>query len=57
MWHIIHEHLGPILVAVLVSIMMSGSGYLIAINMAQHEQMVIACIDAGNQFIDGDCVK
>lgn len=57
MLKIFETYMREILLAVLALSFLAWSGYLIAFEVAQTEQMMIACIEAGNQVIDGDCVK
>jgi hypothetical protein len=57
MFKILETYMTEILLAVLVLAFLAWSGYLIASEIVQTERLMIACIEAGNQVIDGDCVK
>jgi hypothetical protein len=57
MFKILETYMTEILILMLVLAFLSWSGYLIASENTQTERMIIACIEAGNQVIDGDCVK
>lgn len=54
---ILERYMSEILLAVLALAFLAWSGYLIASEITQTERLMIACIEAGNQVIDGDCVK
>lgn len=41
----------------LVALFLIGSGYLITQDMASQERQYNICINAGNQYIHGTCVK
>ena len=57
MLKIFETYMGEILLAVLALSFLAWSGYLIASEITQTERLMIACIEAGNQVIDGDCVE
>lgn len=57
MMKVFEIHMREILVVVLALSLVIWFGYLITLDSAQTERMVLACIEAGNQVIDGDCVK
>jgi hypothetical protein len=57
MLKILDYHLEGILITIGVLVFMVGLGYLITTDMNHSAQRAIACIEAGNQYISGDCVK
>lgn len=54
---VFENHMREILLVVLALAFSIWTGYAITIGSAQTERMVLACIEAGNQVIDGHCVK
>ena len=57
MFKILETYMTEILILMLVLALLSWSGYLIASENTSENTLIIACIEAGNQVIDGDCVK
>ena len=57
MFKILELYMGGILTAMLVLVFIVGTGYLITTDMNHAAERAIACIEAGNQYISGDCVK
>ena len=57
MLEILDNHLEGILITTFALVFTVGVGYLITTDMNHSAQRAIACIEAGNQYISGDCVK
>ena len=57
MLKILEENMDSILLATILIVLMVGISYLITTDMTHAAQRSIACIEAGNQYISGDCVK
>jgi hypothetical protein len=57
MLKILEYNLEQILIVIVVLVFTVGVGCLIATDMNHAAQKAIACIEAGNQYISGDCVK
>lgn len=57
MLKILEMYMGGLVVAMLVLVFMCGIGYLFAYDLNQKRLIELACIEAGMQIIDGDCVK
>lgn len=53
----IEFHLDAILFAACTIFFMWGVGYLITKDMANEERAYNTCIEAGKQFIEGNCVN
>lgn len=47
----------PILFFLLVVFIFGGLGYMIQSSEAQRERQYNTCIAAGNQYLNGDCIK
>jgi hypothetical protein len=54
---ILEKYMGEILFATVVLVFVIGGAILITIDMNNTANVVLACIEAGNQVIEGDCVK
>jgi len=57
MLKILEMYMGEILFTIAVLVFMVGIGYLITTDMNHASERAIACIENGNQYISGDCVK
>ena len=57
MLKILEMYMGEILITIAALVFIIGIGYLIAADMNHVAERVLACIEAGNQYISGDCVK
>lgn len=57
MFKIIDYHLDAILICITTIFFMWGIGYLITKDMANSERAYNTCIEAGKQFIEGNCVN
>lgn len=47
----------PILFFLLVVFIFGGFGYLIQSSESRQERLFNACLSAGNQYLNGDCIK
>jgi hypothetical protein len=54
---ILEKYMDNILITTVVLVFMIGVAILISIDMNNFAGVVLACIEAGNQVIEGDCVK
>ena len=54
---ILEKYMGEILFATVVLVFVIGGAILITVDMNNTAGFVLACIEAGNQVIEGDCVK
>jgi hypothetical protein len=54
---ILEKYMDKILIATVVLVFIIGVAILIIIDMNNNTVRVLACIEAGNQVIEGDCVK
>jgi hypothetical protein len=54
---ILEKYIDKILIATVALVFIIGVAILISIDMNNHASVVLACIEAGNQVIEGDCVK
>ena len=54
---ILEKYMGEILFATVVLVFVIGGAILITVDMNNTVGFVLACIEAGNQVIEGDCVK
>ena len=57
MLKIIEYNMDVILITVVTLVFMIGLGYLITTDMNHDAERAIVCIEVGNQYINGDCVK
>ena len=57
MLKILDNHLEGILITTFALVFTVGTGYLITTDMNHAAQRAIVCIENGNQYISGDCVK
>ena len=57
MLKILEMYMGELVLAMLALVFIVGTGYLISTDMNHVAERVLACIEAGNQYISGDCVK
>lgn len=57
MLKILEYNFEGILITTISLVFIMGLGYLIITDMNHAAQRAIACIEAGNQYISGDCVK
>lgn len=53
----IKYHLDTILIFAFFTFIVGGMGYLIIQDSYQNERKYNTCIAAGNQYINGNCVK
>ena len=57
MFKILEMYMSDILITIAALVFIVGIGYLIAADKNHAAERAIACIEAGNQYISGDCVK
>ena len=54
---ILEKYMDKILIATVVLVFVIGVAILGTVDMNNDTARVLACIEAGNQVIEGDCVK
>ena len=57
MLKILEMYMGNILFTIASLLVIFGIGYLIVIDSNHAAERALTCIEAGNQYISGDCVK